>query len=67
VSRTRLNATKPALTPEEFYRGIGRTIGRRKIYELLRSGRLKSVRVGSNYRLPRSELTDFWTREAEVA
>ncbi|GAA3127469.1 MULTISPECIES: helix-turn-helix domain-containing protein [Nonomuraea] len=45
------------LRPEEAadYLGIGRT----KVYELIRSGSLRSVRIGTLRRVPATALTDF--------
>ena len=34
-------------------------IGRNAAYELIRSGQLKTLRIGSSYRIPRSELLRF--------
>ena len=56
---------KPFLTPDEFREGMGNTIGRASIYKLLAAGRIKKVRVGRKYLIPRSELIDFAKREAE--
>lgn len=50
-------------TPEEARRVLH--IGRNRIYELLRSGLLKSIRNGRNYLIPESCLSDFI--EAELA
>lgn len=48
------------LRPEEAadYLGIGRT----KVYELIRSGALRSVRIGTLRRVPASALTEFVTQ-----
>ncbi|GAA1622681.1 hypothetical protein GCM10009733_019150 [Nonomuraea maheshkhaliensis] len=54
------------LRPEEAadYLGIGRT----KIYELIRSGALRSVRIGTLRRIPATSLTEFVTQlEQEAA
>ena len=44
-------------TPEEARKTL--RIGRNRIYELLRSGLLKSIRNGRNYLIPESCLNDF--------
>ena len=36
-------------------------LGRNSIYALLRSGRLKSIRVGRIYKIPRTALEDYLT------
>jgi excisionase family DNA binding protein len=46
-----------ALTPDEAAQAIG--IGRTKIYELLASGRLRSVRVGTRYVVPVGAIEEF--------
>ncbi|MGN9841604.1 excisionase family DNA-binding protein [Nonomuraea sp. H19] len=54
------------LRPEEAadYLGIGRT----KVYELIRSGALRSVRIGTLRRVPATALTEFVTQlEQEAA
>ncbi|WP_250907086.1 excisionase family DNA-binding protein [Nonomuraea sp. NEAU-A123] len=54
------------LRPEEAadYLGIGRT----KAYELIRSGALRSVRIGTLRRVPATALTEFVTQlEMEAA
>jgi excisionase family DNA binding protein len=45
------------LTPEEAAQALG--IGRTKLYALLRSGRLLSVRLDGSRRVPVAALTDF--------
>jgi excisionase family DNA binding protein len=39
-------------------------LGRNSTYDLLRSGRLRSVRVGRRFVIPRSEIDAFLEREA---
>lgn len=39
-------------------------LGRNTTYDLLRSGRLRSVRVGRRFVIPRSEIDAFLEREA---
>ena len=34
-------------------------IGRNSAYELVRSGRIKSIRIGRNIRIPKSEVIRF--------
>jgi excisionase family DNA binding protein len=45
------------VTPEQAAEALG--IGRWKLYDLLRSGQLASVRIGSCRRIPTSALTEF--------
>ena len=52
--------------PEDAARALG--IGRTKVYELIRSGELRSVRVGGLRRVPVAALDEFVKRlEAEAA
>lgn len=55
---------RPLLTPSEFHGELGGCIGRNSIYEMLRAGRIRSVRLGRKLLIPRSELTAFIEREA---
>lgn len=48
------------LTPEEAAGAIG--IGRSKLYELLRTGRIESVRIGGSRRVPRQALEEYVDR-----
>ncbi len=48
---------KLLLTPVEAADALG--IGRSKVYELLRSGELASVRIGACRRIPADRLTAF--------
>lgn len=48
---------KLLLTPEEAADAL--SIGRSKLYELLASGALESVAIGSCRRIPRAALADF--------
>ena len=36
-------------------------IGRNTAYELIRSGQIRSVRIGRQIRVPREALREFWT------
>lgn len=45
------------LTPEQAAQALG--IGRSFVYELLRSGQLESVRIGTCRRVPEAALHDF--------
>ena len=45
------------LTPTEAARALG--IGRSKLYELMREGRIRSVRIGTCRRVPTSALDEF--------
>ena len=52
--------------PEDVARVLG--VGRTKVYELMRSGALRSVRVGGLRRIPVAALAEFVARlEAEAA
>ena len=55
---------KPFLSIPEFYRQLGGTVGTNSLYGLVRSGRIKSIKVGRKILIPRSELIDFPAREA---
>jgi excisionase family DNA binding protein len=48
-----------------FQRELG-SLGRDTIYQLVREGRIRSVRVGRKILIPRSELEAFIERELEV-
>lgn len=50
---------KVLLTPVEAAAALG--IGRSKLYQLLQSGRLASVRIGASRRIPASSLHNFVT------
>lgn len=54
------------LTPREFHIAIGGVVGINRIYELLRSNRLRHVRIGSRYLILSSEVDDFFAREAAM-
>ena len=45
------------LTPEEAMKVL--SIGRNKIYELLQSGCIKSLKIGKLYRIPKKFLQGF--------
>ena len=51
--------------PEDAARVLG--VGRTKVYELIRSGALRSVRVGGLRRIPVTALNEFVTRLEEEA
>jgi excisionase family DNA binding protein len=51
--------------PEDAARVLG--VGRTKVYELIRSGALHSVRVGGLRRIPVTALNEFVTRLEEEA
>lgn len=51
---------KLLLTPTEAAETLG--IGRSKLYQLLRSGAVSSVRIGSCRRIPAASLPDLVTR-----
>lgn len=49
--------TKLLLTPEEAARVLG--IGRTKVYELMLTNALESVKIGASRRIPTDSLTSF--------
>ena len=51
--------------PEDAARVLG--VGRTKVYELMRSGALRSVRVGGLRRIPVTALDEFVARLEEEA
>lgn len=57
-------SSKPLLTPDEFRCALGGAIGRGNIYELIRAGRIRHVRLGRKILVPRSEVDAFVEREA---
>lgn len=59
-----LSHTKPLLTPDEFRDALGSAIGRGSIYELLRAGRIRHVKLGRKILIPRSEVEAFIERGA---
>jgi excisionase family DNA binding protein len=50
---------KLLLTPEEAAEALG--VGRCKVYDLIRRGRLRSVKLDGYRRIPHSALVDFVT------
>lgn len=58
---------KSLLTPDEFWAGLQKVIGRGSLYSLIQAGRIKHIRVGRKILIPRSELTEFPLREANAA
>jgi excisionase family DNA binding protein len=58
---------KALLSPKEVYEAFGGAIGYNAVYELVRSGRIKSIRLGRKILVPRSELEDWLEREAGEA
>lgn len=58
--------TEPILlTPTEAATALG--IGRSKLYELLREGRLRSIRIGTCRRVPSAALDEFVLAASERA
>jgi len=51
------------LTPTEAARALG--IGRPKLYELMREGSIRSIRIGSCRRVPAAALDEFVVAAAE--
>lgn len=52
-----LEKIPPVLRVEELAKVL--CIGRNAAYELLRSGKIRSVRIGKCYRIPREALVEF--------
>jgi excisionase family DNA binding protein len=48
---------KLLLTPEEAAERL--SVGRSRVFELIGSGRLRSVRIGASRRIPADALVDF--------
>lgn len=55
------------LTPADVYQYLGGKIGKGAIYELIRSGRMQSIRVGQRSYVTATEVSDWLTREAKAA
>lgn len=55
---------KLLLTPEEAAERL--SVGRSKVYELIGSGRLRSVRIGASRRIPAAALVEF-VRDLDLA
>lgn len=53
------------LRPEQAAQALG--IGRSKVYELISSGALRSVKIGGARRIPAAALTEFVAALEEVA
>jgi excisionase family DNA binding protein len=51
---------KRLLTPEEAAQVL--SIGRSKVYELMRTGRPESVRIGASRRVPMAAIEDYIDR-----
>lgn len=56
--------TKPLLTPDEFRHALGGAIGRGNVYELLRAGRIRHIKLGRKILIPHREVEAFIEREA---
>lgn len=41
------------------------SVGRNKAYELVNSGKIKSLRLGNNFRIPRESFIDFLKQSQE--
>ncbi len=52
-----INDYPDVLMPEEVMAILG--IGKNKIYKLLQSGELQSLKIGKSYRIPKSYLLDY--------
>ena len=60
LQRVSLDSTRLLLTPEEVAQVLA--IGRSKVYDLLRSEEMSSVRIGGSRRIPVSALHEFVDR-----
>ena len=54
------NSIPLVLTVEELAQLL--RIGRNTAYELVRSGQIRSIRIGKCYRIPRDAVIDFLTK-----
>lgn len=63
-SQTPQHATE-LLTPE-LCRSRMPNVGRNSLYEMLRAGRIKSVRIGRKFLIPSCEIEAFPRREIEA-
>lgn len=52
------------LTPRQFHEEVDGVIGINTIYELLQTHRIRHVKIGSRYKIPYSEIDEFFIREA---
>lgn len=60
-----LSTTPPLMSPEQFRSQVLKnSIGRAAIYELIRSKRLRHIRIGRKILIPASEALDFAARES---
>ncbi len=64
VNHEEKTTARPFMSTAEFLAEMDGKIGKNSFYGLLHSGRIKSVRIGRKFLIPRSELTDFPAREA---
>ena len=55
-----MSVPKVRLTPEEAAEAL--SLGRTKVYELIREGALRSVRIGKCRRVPATALSEFVER-----
>ena len=53
----KLEDSPDVLTPEELREFLN--IGRNKVYELLKNKDIKSIRIGSRYRIPKKFISEF--------
>ncbi len=60
LQRVPLDSARLLLTPEEVAQVLA--IGRSKVYDLLRSEEMSSVRIGGSRRIPVSALHEFVAR-----
>ena len=57
MGKAKLRDYADVLTPAECMELL--MIGRNSLYRLLKDGRLRSVRIGRNYRIPKSAVVEF--------
>lgn len=59
IEQAHLDQYSLLLSPRQFHEALGGSIGINSIYELIRAGTIKSVRLGRKILIPRRELIDF--------
>ena len=52
------------LTVKDVMRALD--IGRNKAYDMLKSNQIKSIKIGSNYRIPKAKLIEFVYKTVSV-
>lgn len=59
-------SSKLLLTPAEFCAALDGAIGRNSAYELIRAGRIRSIKLGRKILIPQVEVNAFIERETGV-